>query len=174
MEVLDLKNQEIKVKDNVAIIRKDILDGKIDAAKAGVVLKKLAKLTKELLEDKDVKEVIYNESIKYVGETLLGGKISESTTNTWYDFSVCKHPELDQLYDIQKNVKLRIKEIEDELKLTIPKNQKIKGEGFGIQNTKKPTIVEYYYTLEQKVSGEVIQCEPPLKLQSMGIVVRGI
>lgn len=174
MEVLDLKNQEVKVKETVASIKENVLNGTLDAAKVGVVLKKLAKISKDLLDDVDVKDEIHRESVKYIGETVLGGKISESATRTWYDFTVCNHPELNQLYEIQTAVKARIKELEDELKLTIPKDQKIKTEGFGISATKKATIVQYYYTLEQKDSGEIVQCEPPIKRQSMGIVVRGI
>lgn len=174
MEIINLQNQEVKVKDTVATIKDNLLDGNLDGVKVGIVLKKLAKISDELLKDPEVKDAIYKDSVKYLGETILGGKISESATSTWYDFSICEHPELNQLYEIQTAVKERIKQLEEELKLLIPKDQKIKTGVFGVQATKKPIVVEYYYNLSQEPSGEIIECDPPIKRQSMGIVVRGL
>lgn len=162
-----------KVKDLVPIIQERILNGEIDAAKTGVILKKFAKLYEELFKGdagETVKDVIYEETIKYKENKatfeLMGAKITDGVVRTWYDYEQCGDPlwnELNRLEGVLKKLK---KEREEELKNTMPSdNQLVLGVG------NKSILVPYELKIQKRniEPNKVVQIIPPVKRQTYGL-----
>lgn len=161
-----------------ASLRDMILDGKIDAAKAGVIIKKMEKSAETLLKDTAVKAVINDATEKYLdGQRkgrVFGADVAYTAVHTFYDYKDCGHPVLDALYDIQKEVDARIKLLEAELKLLVDmKNSDITPNSgklnFGIAPKAKTVVVEQIPTLTWVDSGEIASVKAPKKGQKMGI-----
>ena len=155
-------------------IRTAILEGHVDAAKVGVFLKRFAKVAEILKEDKVVNSIITEETQKHlVGNkgTVFGASISYTSTYTAYDFKECGHTELDTLYEIRDEINERIKDLEEELKLLVPKDDYKAGAipGLGIENTSKSIVFERLPKLIMEDYGVVGQVEPPRKVQKIGL-----
>lgn len=163
-----------KVKDLVPIIQDRILNGEIDAAKTGVILKKFAKLYEELFKGdagETVKDVIYEETIRYkegkkATFELMGAKITDGVVRTWYDYEQCGDPlwnELNRLENVLKKLK---KEREEELKVTMPTDSQLE---LGIGN--KSILVPYELKIQKRniEPNKVVQIIPPVKRQTYGL-----
>lgn len=177
LPIIDLR-EPIALEDIKSNIRDLILEGRIDAAKVGVVLKKMERTATELLKEEKVKDMIVGATEQYLSgqksTVLFGATITRAAIYTTYDFSECNHPELDELYKIRDNIDDRIKLIEEELKLLIDnKNSDITpNDGkidFGIKTKVKNIIIESIPTLVEQASGEVAEVKAPIKKQKMGI-----
>ena len=166
--LIDIR-RNLEVKDQIALVKGAILEGNVDAAKAGVFLKRIGKIAEEVLKDKLVKEAIETETQKYIanGGDVFGAKVTYCATYTAYKFNECNHPELNSLYDIKEVIEAKIKQIEEELKLIIPKEKL--GTKFGIESVTKDVVIEQTWKLTSVPSGEVATVNPPIKLQSMGL-----
>lgn len=171
LQKIDFVNMNVKQLSNV--IKSSLLEGEGNAAKLGVVLKRMEKLHKEVTSDESCKEAILEETRKYMengkSAEILGAVISERATKTWYDFNECGHTEYDDLCRIEEFVKNRKKEIEAELKLLIPDTKKSIN-SFAIKKSSKSIIIENTYKLEEVPLGDVVDVKPPQKLQSSGLV----
>lgn len=177
----DVRSQELSVYDVVQSYRTKIINGEVDIAKAGVVLKKTAKVAEELLKDELIKMCILNATEKYLEGgvktvKLYGASITKTAVFTGYDFKECGHVVLDELYAIQREVDARVKAIEAELKLLLQfeTNKDIMGsrEGqldLGIPATGKNIIIDNMPKLVWENSGETVTVKAPRKYQTMGL-----
>jgi hypothetical protein len=136
-------------------ISKAILDGEVDAIQAAVVLKKIQK-TCELLFKSEAREVIDNEVRKYAPKgvaSLFNTSFEYCTVSTKYDYSVCGHPEYDELCKIEKIIKARKKEIEAGLKDL---------------KQKQDMYVHSCYNLEEVVISDDYLINPPIVKKTQG------
>ncbi len=178
---IDLTSFAQKPKDTKEIIqlfKDNILSGDINALEGFTVIKRMHKVAEEVLKDEKVKDAALKEYNKYSGETKTGSLVKYGATilntsvYTWYDCTGCGHPVLDALYAIDKEVKARIKLLEEELKLMIPKDEYKAGAtpGLGIPNTDKNVLIEAIPKLEWiDGGGEVATIKRPKKMQTMGL-----
>lgn len=174
---LDIRNPIFDCKDAINEITEGIKEGRIDPLKAAVILKRMEKISEEVKKNPVVKELIKREADKYISGSIksfeyFGAKISVMATYTWYDFKDCGHEELTKLKEIQEQVDARIKIIEAELKLLIPKENsgmKFGQIDFGISATKKGVLVERVPRLEWDEVNEICYVEPPRKIQDIGL-----
>ena len=154
-------------------IKHSIKEGLVDPLAVYTVLKRMNKISEEIFKDKDIKDIVNNEADKHLsGNTktfnLYSATITKMAVYTTYDFKGCGHPVLDELYKIQEEVKERIKNIEEELKLLIPKTDNTKI-GFGIEDSGKAIIVENIPELVLVNSGETVRVQAPQKIQQIGL-----
>lgn len=166
------------VDDFSKVIKSAILGGEVDAAKAGIVLKKMNKVSEELLKDKQVKDVILESTERYLGgqktAVVFGATITRAAVWTGYDFKDCGHPVLNKLVVIQKQVETAIKLLEEELKLMVkedntdivPNSPEFTLE---IPDNTKSIIVEKMPDLVWNGDGEVVKVKPPIKRQTIGL-----
>lgn len=177
MSLLDVR-QPVSTKDVISNIIDNVKNGHVNPLEAFTILKRMAKVSEEVLEDEDIKRMARTEFSKYTPEkkgtksiVVFGASISESATYTWYDFKDCKHDVLDALYEIQEIVKNQIKNIEDELKLLIPKDDYKAGSipGFGIQSTATSKVFQHLPKLVWEEYGVIGDVEPPKKIQTIGL-----
>jgi hypothetical protein len=176
-QLLDVR-QPVDTKDIINGILDNIKSGNVNALEAFTVVKRMKKVSEAVLEDKVIKEMADKEFDKYQGE-IKGGKslqrygasISRSAVHTYYDFSGCNHDELNAWYEIVKAAEQRIKQIEEELKLLVPKDDYKPGTipGLGIQNTSKQVVFEKLPKLTMEDYVEVGQVEAPRKVQQIGL-----
>lgn len=169
LAVIDVR-ENIEVRDQVQLISTAIINGDVNPAKAGVFLKRMEKIAKDVFENKEVKTIIEEDTIKYITgtkEKIFGASISHCAIYTGYDFKNCGDPELDSLYDIQEIIKAKIKDKEETLKLIIPKEKQ--GANFGIESSNRNMLIEQTWKLEKINSGEVLEIRPPVKFQKMGL-----
>lgn len=175
--LLDVR-QPVTTKDIIANIVNNVKEGNVNPLEAYTVLKRMAKVSEEVLKDEDIKALAVREFDKYTPEkkgtktvNVFGAGITYSPTYTWYDFKGCKHEVLDALYEIQEQVKHQIGLIEAELKLLIPKDDYKAGvvPGLGIENTTKSVVFERLPSLVWEDYGIIGQIEPPKKVQNMGL-----
>lgn len=177
-KLLDVR-QPVNTKDVIQSIKDNINSGEVNPLEAYSVLKRMAKVSEEVLKDETIKEMANKEFDKYLGEAksgkksvdVYGAQICKTATYTWYDFKECKHEVLDALYAIQEEVKQKIAVFEAELKLMIPPDSYKPGAipGLGIANTSKSVVFEYMPRLEWEQYGNIGQVEPPRKVQSIGL-----
>ncbi len=165
--------QPFNSKDVIENIIDNVVEGRIEPTKVGVILKRMEKVSKAVLENKKVKEIINDSFDKYMTGTTNSVKLYSATIVkmpvwTGYNFDDCGHPELNELYKIQKEVEDRIKGIEEELKLMIPKVEKNQV-GLGIKDTGKTVLIEAMPKLIWEESGEALRIEAPKKLQKIGL-----
>ncbi len=175
--LLDVR-QPILTKDIVQNIKDNVFNGMVNPLEAFTVLKRMKKISEEVLEDADIKRLAETEFDKYKPDkagaktvSVFGAGITKSPTYTWYDFTQCGHTQLDALYAIQEHCKAEIKRIEDELKLMIPKDDYKAGSipGFGIESTARQILVERIPKITYDEVNEVVPVEPPKKIQNMGL-----
>ncbi len=173
-EILDIRQNDKLTKDIIQDTSDKILNGEVNAAHAGVVIKRMAKIAEEILKNKAVKDAIYKETEKYIqgGEkNIFGASISISPTYTFYDFKDCGHVQLNELYSIQEQVKECIKNIEDELKLMVStKSTLINTDGIlGIKDTSKEVVINGMPYFEFKSCDDIVRVQAPIKVQSIGL-----
>lgn len=149
-----------------------IKSGNINPLSAFTIVKRMAKVSEEILKDKEVKKLAIDEANKYLGGNqktfqLHGATISKAATYTWYDFSECNHPVLDELYKIQNEVKDRIKLLEDELKLLIVPETKQATLGVGMDT--KSIVVESIPFLKWEQTEDQVVVHAPKKNQDIGL-----
>lgn len=175
--LLDVRTP-VMASEIIKSIKDNVKEGKVNPLEAYTVLKKMKKVSEEVLEDEDIKRMAETEFEKYTPEkkgsktiTVFGAGIVKCPTYTWYDFKQCGHIQLDALYEIQEHVKSEIKRIEDELKLMIPKDDYKPGQipGFGIENTTRQMMIEHIPAIIYKEINEVVPVEPPKKIQNLGL-----
>lgn len=119
----------VPTKETVKYIKNSIITGDIEPARAGVFLKKFAKIAEEVKKDKSISEMIITDTKKHQDGTAKtfqchGAKITLANRGYW-DYSKTNDPLLEKLQEIEKDIseriKLRKKEIE--LKLAAWENE---------------------------------------------------
>lgn len=165
-----------KVDDFIEAAKNAIKEGTSDPLAVYTVLKRMNKIAEEVFKDKDITKIVLDEADKYLPGNkksfdLYSATICKMPTYTWYDFSGCNDPELEALYKIQKEVALRIKLKEDELKELIPKQEKTQI-GLGIVSDTKEVMADLipvfgYQDADNK--GELITVKAPKKIQNIGL-----
>src|SRR6266403_3284127 len=108
-EILDIRTIGVETRDVIDDIAFKITDGQINGAYAGVILKKMSKISEEVMKIPEVKNTILNETIKFIngskkGDKIFGASIVHCATSTHYDFKECGHIVLNELYKIQDQV----------------------------------------------------------------------
>lgn len=175
--LLDVRNP-VLTKEIVQNIKDNVFSGNVNALEAFTVLKRMKKVSEEVLEDKDIKRLAETEFDKYEAEkkgsktvTIYGAGIVKCPIYTYYDFTQCGHTQLDALYEIQEHCKSEIKRIEDELKLMVPKDDYKSGSipGFGIENTDRQILIERVPKLSYEEVNEVVPVKTPKKIQNIGL-----
>lgn len=156
-------------------IKSQILQGNINALEGWVIVKRMAKIGETVLEDSELKELAIKEFNKYTPEkgkksvTVFSANISHCAVHTAYDFKECGHEVLNELYNIQAQVKEVIAQIEEELKLIIPSETK-QAQVFGVESHNVDKLFPKFPKLVwENNSGIVYSCEPPRKIQKMGL-----
>lgn len=175
VSLVDIRTN-ITTVDVAKSIRDAILEGKVDEAKAGIILKKYAKVAEVLLKDEQVKSAIMAKTETYLNgqksATFFGATVTKMATYTWYDFSNSNHPVLDALYEIQKEVKAHIESIEEELKLIIKKedNKIIDRNSLEIPaSPSKNILIESMPKLVWEDDGSTQEVKAPEKRQTIGL-----
>lgn len=163
-----------KVKDIIPQIQNAILEGEIDAARAGIILRKYAKLHEEIYKGEmgeAVKDVVYEDTISHKEGNkatieLMGAKITAGAVRTWYDFEQCNDPLWSELERLEKIIKQLKKDREEELKMTIPSSSSLE---LGLVN--KSILVPYELKISKKdfTNPKVAQITPPVKRQIDGL-----
>ena len=115
--------------DNVAKeIAHQVKEGIVDPIQVYIALKRVAKIEELCLDsqkgDKELREIILNK----VRQSLNGGKnidmyganLRIQATGTRYEFENCGDSVLNKLMEIEKEVKARIKQRQDFIKVTLP------------------------------------------------------
>lgn len=158
----------MKVKDMAESIKVRIETGEVNPAVMGVVLKKFAKLFETVNDDKEIKQIIFDETSKYKEGNkktieLLGAKITIGSVRTWWEYNECGDPYWDNLDSIEKQIKILKKERETQLQSFVPKLDNIMG------ITTKAEIIERLPVLIWEESGEIVQIVPPVKKSTDGL-----
>lgn len=133
-------------KETIKTIKEQILEGTVDPAYVGVVLKKFAKIAEEVNKDKQIKEIIEKETVKHQPGntktfTLYSAKITVASRGFW-DYSKTNDPLLKRLQEIESTIQERIKQRKAELEMKSavwetenkPRNVSAK-EAFGVEDT---------------------------------------
>lgn len=160
-------------KNFIETIKSVIKEGNADPLAVYTVLKRMAKVAEEIFDDKEISTIVLNEADKYLSGSqksfkLYSATICKMAVHTWYDFSACGHPVLDELYKIKKEVEIRIKALEEELKLLIPKETK--GQiGFGILPDTKQIVVDKIPFLKWEETDDQVVVQAPKKIQKEGL-----
>jgi hypothetical protein len=165
-----------KVDDFIEAAKTSIKQGTSDPLAVYTVLKRMSKISEEIFKDNEIKDIVLNEADKYLSGSkksfdLYSATICKMPTYTYYDFSGCNDPELETLYKIQKEVALRIKLKEDELKELIPKKENTQI-GLGLVNDTKEIMVDLIPVFgynEADNKGELITVKAPKKIQNIGL-----
>lgn len=111
----------VPTKETVTNIKHLIINGEISPAYAGVILKKFAKIAEEVKKDKEVTELIENDTKSFQEGTIktfhcYGAKITIANRGYW-DYSKTDDPLLNKLQEIEKDIAERIKNRKAELQL---------------------------------------------------------
>lgn len=172
MNFLDVR-QPFKVQEVIDNVKSNILEGNVNPLEAFTVLKRMAKISEEVIKDANVKRMAEEEIDKYVNTKqksvqLFSATITKCPTYTWHDYSECGHDVLNKLMEIQKEVALSIKAIEEELKLMVVSEQK-QAALFGLENTNKDIIFAKIPSLVWDDYGIVGSVAPPRKIQTIGL-----
>lgn len=146
-------------------------NGEVNPLDAMIVVKRFEKVAKICLEDQVFKDLASDEADKYLsGSTKSFEKasaiISKGATYTIFDFSECGHSELDALYKIEAEVKVHIKNLEDELKLLVPKAG---SEDFSIKSDKKEVLITKIPFLNWASTEDQVTVKAPQKFQRTGL-----
>lgn len=110
----------------VDMIKYNIKEGHTDTIEMMLSLKKLEKISEEVKEDKEIKEIFLENTKKVLdgGKSvdMYGAKITVRAVHTYYDFSECGDSVLDAMYKIKKDLDEMIKQRETEIKAMFPSN----------------------------------------------------
>lgn len=174
IQQLQIDSPVMKVKEIVPYIQEQILEGNIDAAKAGIILKKSAKLWEELFKGdlgETVKDVIYTSTLNYREGNkktieLMGAKITAGAVRTWYTFEECNDPLWNELNRLEKKLSELRKKREEELKALIPPDNQLE---LGIQNKQILVPYEIKIGMKEKKSPVVASVTPPIKRSIDGL-----
>lgn len=173
--LLDVRSK-FSSKELIDNITSSITTGKIPALEGMVILKRMAKISEEVMKNDEIKKMAMSELEKYSAELkgstksvqLYSSSMSISPTYTFYDFSECGHHVLDQLYKIQDHVKEMIKQIEEEVK-TIPSAESKSQLEFGIKHEGREITFSKMPTLTWEDYGVILNVKPARKVQTIGI-----
>ena len=147
-------------KELTTLIKDKIINGDIDVLTVMAFLKKTAKISKNLMEDKEIRAILeedFNTLLPQLkGRSVLGVKVTASKS-TKTDYSDCGHTELDEINMIMKQLNYRKKEIQEQLKV-IP------------EGTTQEITIKVVPTLNTESSGELIEVSPPVKVSKPTIV----
>ena len=173
--LLDVRSK-FNSKELIDNISESILTGKVPALEGYTILKRMAKVSEEVMKNDEIKKLAMGELEKYAGELkgatksvqLYSASMSISPTYTFYDFSQCGHEVLDQLYKIQEHVKEMIKQIEDEVK-TIPSEESKSQLEFGIKYEGREITFSKMPSLTWENYGVIATVKAPRKVQTIGI-----
>jgi len=175
LAIFDL-NKPVNLKETVALIKQNIIDGDIDECKAGIILKKMAKISEEVLKDSEVKEAIREDTLRNLENgkptRIFGATVSHAPTYTFFKFDDCNDIYWDELDSIERSVKALKKERETFLKTLIPTKSNLVP--MGILKTGKTEIIEQLPKLIWEECGEIVELVPPIKGQKMGIKYSGL
>lgn len=176
--IVDTLNTEVSVKDRIKEAKTFIM-GLENSTQVGVALKYLAKFVETFIGsdgDKEVKAKLAEDTQKFIKDNPNFTVAKYQSVHTFYDYSVCMHPEYDALKEIADKVKARMSEIEkNELqplaKAVESNNNKMFSDGdFSLDVPTKNIIVEYYHTFKTEVGGEeIVTINPPKKVTTMGL-----
>lgn len=158
-------------------IKKSILDGDIDPVKVGVILKRMAKVAKEIFENKkDViaKDAIVDSTIRAMDggsmASILGATIVQGATFTEYDFTVCNDPLWNLCAEIEETISVLKKTREEELKELMVPESRANSITFDVSSTvKEATFEKLPKLIFEDGDGEVFSILPPKKYAKMGI-----
>lgn len=153
-------------------IKSDIKEGRVDPLAAFIVVKRMFKVGEDILQDKEIKAIALAEAEKHLSAntktfSLYSATISKAATYTWYDFTECGHPVLEQLKKIEEEVKLRIKLLEDELKLLILSDSAQMT--LGVKDDTKTIKVEKIPFLRWEDTEDEVVVRAPQKMQQIGL-----
>lgn len=153
-------------------LRNAFLDGDLNEIELLVYAKRLAKAIEETIKDDTVKEAIsdrYNRMVEGKSVKIGDIEVKEAPTYTKYDYSVCHHSELDFINNAILALSERAKVIESELKnIKDGQTKAIIIEDVAVDILKQ-VLSESNYG-----AGEVVICNPPVKIQTMGFKVSGL
>lgn len=153
-------------------IKSNIIEGNVNPLSAFTIVKRMAKVSEEILQDSEIKKLANDEADKHLAGnqktfTLHGATISKAATYTWYNFNECGHPVLDQLKVIEKEVKERIKLLEDELKLLIIPESKQHTLGVGMDT--KTIVIDKIPVITWIDTEDQVIVQAPIKHQTIGL-----
>lgn len=153
-------------------IKDGIINGEVNALSAFTIVKRMAKVSEEVLKDENVKKAANDEADKHLSGnqksfTLHGATICKAATYTYYNFSECNHPVWNELKKIETEVKDRLKLLEEELKLLIIPDNKQHTLGIGLDS--KSIVVESMPFLKWEANEDQVVVNAPKKIQQMGL-----
>lgn len=150
-------------------IKYNIKEGHTDTIEMMLSLKKLEKISDLVKEDKEIKEIFLENTMKRLdgGKSvdMYGANISVRAVHTFYDFSECGDSVLNAMYKIQADLKEMIKQRETEIKAMFPSNPSKLG--IPTRNIIQSGVPEL--TISDDEFEEVIT--PPIKKQKDGVVI---
>lgn len=158
-------------KECVETFKALIKEGNVDPLAPYTVLKRMVSVAEEVFKDPEVQKIVNNEAEKHmVGNRksfdLYSATICKMAVYTTFDYSECGHVELDELYNIQKAIEARIKTIEEELKLLIPKKE---TPTLGIEGDSKTVVIDKMPFLNWADHGDQVVVKAPKKIQKEGL-----
>lgn len=160
-----------KAKETKELIKTELINGNANPTYVGVVLKKFAKIAKEVSEDKDLRDIIETDTKNYQEGTaktfeVFGAKITIANGGFW-NYATTEDPFLAKMKDIVAILKEQIKARETELQVKAKaweaRNKPTDG---GIDFTVKPFTVtwdELPKLTWEDGAGEV-ETNPPIKM----------
>lgn len=159
-------------KSYIETIKNNIKNGEVNPLSAMIIVKRMAKVSEEVLKDDEVKKLALDEAEKYLGANtktfqLHCATISKAATYTWYDFKSCNHPVLEALELVIAEATAHKKRIEEELKLLIP--PEFGKAAFGVMNDTKPIKVEHIPFLKWEETEDEVTVQAPVKRQTIGL-----
>lgn len=142
-----------------------VKNGDVSPLDVHLSMKRMEKVQKGVLADKDVKNAVLEEAKthKESGQfEYKNAKLSVSPTRTWYDFSETNDLYYNRLIELKQTIDASVKEREEYLKTLIP-NEK------ALSVSKTTIVVEQLPTIEMIDCGEEVVVNPPIKKQTMGV-----
>jgi replicative DNA helicase len=174
--LLDVRSK-FNSKDLIDNITSEILTGNIPALEGMTILKRMSKISEEVMKNEDIKKMAMTELEKYSAELkgakksveLYSASMSISATYIFYKFDNCGHEVLNQLYKIQEHCKEIIKQIEEEVKTIPPLSDKVNIEEFGIKQDGRDMLFSQMPKLIWEEYGGMGNVKAPQKIQTIGI-----
>lgn len=162
--------EKIVTKDEIVQgIRTMVKSGVYDNVRLGVNLKRMKDGIEEALKDKEVKDIIFEASEPYKGQSVLGAKISVGPTYTAYDFTGCGDDYLDELYSILAEVKEKINTREERLKLLLKDVDNNKTIRKIEKSVEEEVVIKTLPKLIEIEHGNMVTLKPPVKKQTIGL-----
>lgn len=152
-------------------LKTEIKEGNINPIQAYVALRRIEAMTKLTISsdggDKEMKEVFRSAVEKALdgGKSvdMFGANLAIRPTGTSYDFTECGDEYLNELYRIQNEIKIAVKQREDEIKAMLPPD----SNKIGIQT--RAIIQEVMPHFEWVESGQENVITPCIKRQGSSI-----